>query len=352
MYLVFFMIVFSRYIFYDKDGNSNIVFNKKLINFYYVIITLYMVLLLTIRHDYVGTDTQNYRLIFNYVRDTDIRSALFFTNPGYVLLNKFLAIINANFRVLLFIQAVIYIGSTSYLIKKYSNMPALSYFIFMTFGYFIFATTKRQAIAMSLTMIAFEQIKKKNFKLYILFILFAITFHISALIFIPAYWINRFAFNNKTIFLIAIVTIIIFIFRKRLGLFVLSLNRNEYEIMQTGGYLLLLFYFAFFVLGLIYKKNFIINNPNNKILLYFLAATIALIPVSKIHPAFFRITNYYAIFIILYIPNLITCIKDKTAKSIIFIGIIALGLYYFYYKIPSYGIHMHPYIFYWEKYPL
>ena len=305
MYLIFFMIIFSRYIFYDKDKNNAIVFNNKLINFYFVIITFYMILLLTIRHDYVGTDTENYRVIFNYVRDNDLKSALLFTNPGYVIFNKLLAILNADFRVLLFIQASIYIGSTSYIIKKYSSMPALSYFIFMTFGYFVFATTKRQAIAISLTMIAFEQIKKKNFKLYIMFILLAITFHISALIFIPAYWIDKFIFNNKTIFLIAILTTMIFVFRNELGLFALSLNRNEYEITQTGGYLLLLFYFAFLVLGFFYNKNFIINNPDNKILLYFLAATIALIPVSKIHPAFFRITNYYSIFIILYIPNLI-----------------------------------------------
>jgi hypothetical protein len=345
------MLIFSPYVIFNKSEKNLYIYNNKLIKYYYIVISLFLILLLTLRHDYVGADTQNYRWIYDYLGGTNIQTALSYIDPSFVMVNKLLAYFHCDFRVLLFVQSLLYICTITHLIKNNSEIPALSYFLFMTFGYYIFATTMRQAIALSLTIIAFEQIKKKKMMLFIMFVILASTFHYSALIFLPAYWFDKFKFNKKTIFLIIALTVFIFALRKHIGLFILGLNKNEYLITETGGYFLLLFYVAFLILGILYKKNFIIHSHNNKMLFYFIAATVALIPLAKINPAFFRITNYYAIFIILYIPNLIASIRDKGTKSIIFICMIALGLFYFYYKIPSYGIRMHPYIFYWDEYP-
>lgn len=359
MYLVFFLLIFAPYIYTDNLSSScnqdNKFSSSKSVNkmkFHYcLVISIFLIVLLTLRHDFVGTDTPGYRWIYAYLGKVDIPTSLSYIDGGFALLNKMLSYFSFDFRFLLFIQAIFYIGTISFIIVKYSRTPALSYFIFMTFGYFIFATTMRQAIAQSFTMLAFHQIKKKNIKLFVLFVITASLFHMSALIFLPAYWFDKFEFNKKTIALIISLILLIYAFREVIGMFIISLNKNEYDITQTGGYLLLLFYFTLLALGLIYNKVFIINNTNNKILYYFMAASLALIPISKMNPAFFRITNYYSIFIILYIPSLISCIKDKAIKSITFVFIIALGFFYFYYKIPSYGIRMHPYIFYWTEYP-
>ena len=83
-----------------------------------------------------------------------------------------------------------------------------------------------------------------------------------------------------------------------------------------------------------------------------LAVTLVLTTIAKLNPVMFRIAQYYWIFMIIYIPNLIDCIYDKGLKSLFIYIFIALGIFFFYYKLQMYGIRMHPYVFYWNEYPV
>lgn len=352
IYILLFGLVFSPYL---LDGLKT---SKKLNTlghnkYYFVSVALFMILLLGLRHDYYGTDTQNYRMTFEMFKNISFDLALKYNNDiGFAFVFHQLSNMGVGFRIVLLLHSFIYITSITILIKNNSKISTMSYWLFITFGFFVFATTLRQSVALSLTILAFEQMKKKKLLKYLVLMIIASTFHFSALIFLPVYWINKFKFNKYTLGLITLTTLGIFIFREKIGQYILQYNPNQYLFTETGGYFQLFLVAALLLMGLFYHKNFIKINEENKILFYFIAITLALTPISKLNPALFRITQYYWIFMIVYIPNLIASINDKLARFIITYGFICIGVYNFYYKISSYGIRMHPYVFFWSDYPI
>lgn len=358
VYILLLLIILSPYFFKPKRYSSNVNTkeNSGLHNnnrkFYFFSVSFLMILLLTLRHDFVGTDTHNYRWLYNAFENMSFQNALIhIKDPGFVWFFQFVSGLGLSFRFILFIQAFFYISSLTYIIKRYSKIPTLSYWIFVTMGYFIFATTMRQAIAISFTLISYDFIKRKKMWPFLICVGLASTFHLTALVFLPAYWIDKFKYNRKTLILIlSIITSIIFL-RGRISTLVLSYANTNYVASSTGGYFLILFFVALLILGIFYKKRFLIDD-NNKMLFFMLAASLALIPIASVNPAFFRIANYYQVFVILYIPNLIISLKDKLMKFILTYGFIVLSLYYFYFKLTSYGIRIHPYIFWWQEYPI
>ena len=361
VYIIFFIIVISPYLFtklrivnsrYNYLSSESSV-PKRYSNYYFVIVSLYMILLLGLRHDYVGTDTQNYRWTYDIFRSLTFETALKYNSDfGFTFVFQKLASFGFDFRIVLFLQSILYISSVTILIKNYSKNPVMSYFLFMTLGYFIFATTMRQAIALSFTLLAYNSVKKKRLLIYLLYVSIAATFHLSALIFLPAYWLDKFKFNKFTISIMSAIMVVTICFNEQIGAFILTYSKNDYSKTNTGGYFFILFIALMLILGIIYRKNFIIKDTNNKMIFFMIAATIILLPISKLNPALFRITKYYDIFLILYVPNLISSINDKGMKLTLTYGIIMIGLFYFYYSLGSYGIRMHPYVFFWNEYPL
>lgn len=358
VYILLLLIILSPY-FFKRNRRSSVLdtnVNSKYPNnngrLYFFSVSVFMILLLTLRHDFVGTDTQNYRWLYDAFANMSFQNALLhIKDPGFVWFFQFISGLGLSFRFVLFIQAFFYIASLTYIIKRYSKMPTLSYWIFLTMGYFIFATTMRQAIAMSFTLISYDFIKRKKMWSFLLFVGLASTFHLSAIIFLPAYWIDKFKYNRKTLLLIISIISLIILFKERISGLMLGYTITSYEQTTTGGYFLILFLVALLVLGVFYNRKFLVDE-NNKMLFFIIAASLALIPIARVHPAFFRITNYYQVFVILYVPNLIISLKDKLMKFILTYGFIVLGLYYFYFKLTSYGIRMHPYIFWWQEYPI
>lgn len=91
-------------------------------------------MLLVLRNDYFDTDTQNYHHLFDTIEiyydpsfsDVELSSEW----GGYTLVN-FLKTHGFDFRILLAISAVSYIGSVFYLIYKYSENVLFSYFIYI-----------------------------------------------------------------------------------------------------------------------------------------------------------------------------------------------------------------------------
>lgn len=358
VYIILFILIFTPYFLNKRvinvESNNNNVFlyqsphNKV----YFIMVSFFMIVLLTLRHDIVGTDTTNYRWLYETFSNVPFEIALKHINDeGFVFAFQLLSSLGLSFRAVLFLQALFFISSVTILIKKYSKIPALSYWIFITFGYFIFATTMRQAIATAIILLSYDLIMKRKMFSFLIYVLLAATFHLTALVFLPAYWMDKFRYSRKTLVLIISIMAFIILFREQISSFILSFSKTEYLATSTGGFFLIIYLIVLLMLGVIYRKKFLINN-NNKILFFMIAAALALIPIAKINPAVFRIINYYQIFTILYIPNLIASIPDRLMKFVITYGFLILGIYYFYYKLRSYGIWMHPYVFYWSDNPI
>lgn len=61
--VVLFLLILINNVYRNQDENKR---NKKV---FCVLASIIIFLLLILRHDYVGTDTQNYRFIYDYILD-------------------------------------------------------------------------------------------------------------------------------------------------------------------------------------------------------------------------------------------------------------------------------------------
>lgn len=358
VYAIFFTMVIFYYLSgknWGKIDNSNYILTKNEAVFSYVnLISLYMIVLLSFRNDCVGTDTGVYRWFYELFGKIPFEKIirLHINDYGFVILVRGLIKLGFDFRVLLIIQAIIYVFSIKLLIEKYSKIPALSFYLFMTFGFFIFATAMRQAFAIAFTLFAFIQIKERKMWIFLCYMFIASTFHLSALIFLPSYWIYNLEYNKKIMTTVTILSILGIFSKNELGTLILYFNRTKYRTMETGGYGLLLLILTILILGIIYKEEFIEGKSDNKMLFFMMAVCIVIFPIAKLNPAMFRILNYHYILMIIYVPNLIYAIGEKKIKNVLAFMFIVIGLYNFYYKLNHVeGLNMHPYVFFWENAP-
>lgn len=347
-----FLIVYCSHILrpdqYSTELETGICYTKARLK-YNLIIGGWFLLLLTLRNDYVGTDTQNYHMIFenffSFVTDFSFKNAGLSSDIGFYSLVYWLQYYGCPFRFLLFISAFVYIAAIVMLIYKYSKKSWLSYFIFLTFGFFIFNTTMRQCFAVSFCIFAFEFAVCRKFVPYLILVLLAISFHSTAVVFLPVYWITRFDYKKRYYIIIAIVALFLASYASAIFSYALLLTEKKYEVMETGGYGQLFITIAISVVGFLNRNNL---PYSSRYWLLFSLITIALFPLGNINPAFFRIDMYYEIFIIIYLAN-ICCLKRDIA-ILALIGTILFGTYSFTIGTKNAGIRTIPYVFYWENY--
>lgn len=353
VFTIFLIIVLDKVLRPQRISGSNqtgIIYdsNRKK---YCIIISIWFIFLLTFRHAYVGSDTQNYYKVFNefeiYGFSFELTKDTWFTEFGFYALVKFLTDIHFPFRSLIFISASLYLFSISLLIYRYSQRPWISYFVFMTFGYFIFNTTMRQCFALSFCILSFLSLLDKRIVLAIILSLMAISFHSTAIIFLPALFIPILKYNRKSLLLVFAIGVFISLFAATIYQSASEFVGKTYVEQKATGYFSLFIYIIIAIYGYIYHRRI---PENNRYWFYLLIVSIALFPLASINPALFRIRLYFSVFIIVYLANLATP-KIRT-YHIIYALIICYGLYSFFIGNDLAGIRILPYVFYWENYYL
>lgn len=157
--------------------------------------------LVAFRSSNVGIDTETYIRIFNNMTAMNWASRI---EKGFQALCVFLHELHGTPQTLLIVTGYFCVGVTCYFIYKNSRNPLFSMILYIGFNYY-FTTFNlmRQAIALSICLIA-QIIKEKGQKrAYLLFVV-ACLFHYSAIpVFICEFFISR-DFSKKAIRLIMI----------------------------------------------------------------------------------------------------------------------------------------------------
>ncbi len=240
-----------------RKGENVSIFNPALI-----LTFLTMVLFAGLRSADVGTDTWSYVLIYKYknIGAIDIFNQDSLTKePGFTLIQKTALSISPNYWALLVMVAVICYSLILYSIIKQSKNRVLSLFFFITLGYYTFCfNAARQAVAISIYLLAIPYILKKEFWKYSLIVLIAALFHRSVLIAIPLYFIFRQKYSGKSLLLLSIISIIVALILPYL-IDVASEINVKYNLYKkttaTGGYLLTLFYVLLSIFFIYMRKN-------------------------------------------------------------------------------------------------
>lgn len=322
--------------------------NKKRLKYIFIsIATLQLILLLSLRHSTIGIDVPGYVSFFK-------RSILSSTidhrfELGYKALNNIIGILTNNEQIFLTIVAILSIAPVGRFIYKYSKMPFLSFTIYIAFNYYAFTFSGlRQAISYAIIFISYDYIKDRKLMKFLICVVCASLFHKSALIFLPAYFIYRIKINKIVVVSIIALDLVIFIFRKPIFSFILNYFYQGFSIVESSSYTWMTFCVLIVFLGSFVYKNVIKISTDNSGLYMFLLTGVSLMIFSSVGNNVMRIADYYYIFVIIFIPEALTAVKDKKLALVVgylvIIGLIIIYLWFL--KGSPYGIV--PYRFFWQ----
>lgn len=178
----------------------------------YLKITFFMFgILLMFRAINVGNDTDQYTYIFNNISQaSNIQS--YITNSrfeiGYIYLNKLLSLISDNPQIIFIITGAFTALSFGRFIYKYSELPWMSTFMFLTLQFFDLSMSGvRQIVSITILLFSYDFIVKRKFIKFLLLVLLASTIHTSAILFLIIYPLTS-KLKGKKFYIVSTITCI------------------------------------------------------------------------------------------------------------------------------------------------
>lgn len=317
---------------------------KQLKRTYLVLCLFFIWILIAFRSYLIGNDTISYVNLFPILASYPLSmygnnpfSILFTKNRfeyGYVLFDKVIYYFSKNPRWLLIISATLIVMLLGYTINKYSKNPALSLVIFVTMGFMAGTMSQiRQYIAWAICVYSIKFIIDNKPVKFICFTIIAMLFHISAIIFLPLYWLSKVELNLKNGIAFIIITSPLFIFFNRFsvltGSLIQSYNNYEKQMLDNGttGYLsitvnLITFVLIFILTMYLMKINKKNGKPRSKLtnlLLWMLMCSFVVLILSYKFSQFSRLVSYFTCSIMFLIPNELDNPEKSTVKQVILI---------------------------------
>lgn len=158
-----------------------------------------------LRGIYVGADTISYVSTYCSIGNTVIPHNFinwFFPQNvrfenGYLVLNKLLYSINPNPRFFLIIYSLICVACLLFMINKLKIDPIIGIVTYESMFMPFMMSGVRQALAISFCMVAFVFAVNRSLLKFLLFTYFALSMHVTAIVFLSVYLFKYFKDNQK-----------------------------------------------------------------------------------------------------------------------------------------------------------
>ena len=321
-----FFIIFWKYVLLNGKYSEN---SKKQ---YCTIIAFQWIVISGLRDWSVGADTFAYSNSFERVKGSswaklskDLWGYIFrgvdIKDPGYGIVQKTFQIFSGNYQIFLIFIAVLFTGLMARFIYKYSTDPCLSFLLYSTLFYSFFAITGlRQTIATAIVVfVGYELIKRRKLVLFIALVLLMSLIHKSAVAILPLYWLYKLKNNSVTVWIWWIPIGLSFIFRNNLlKILQLIVGYESYEQYEGAGattFTLLLLAVAF-VCSLFYKNIPKSNTETINVSLNALYMSCFFSSLLLINQSTMRVVQYYSIFLLVLLPEIIHIFADERSKNI------------------------------------
>ena len=265
------------------------------------------------------------------------------SDVGFDILCKMLYKINTDPQIMFFTTALITNVLIVLTLMKYSRRFELSMWLYITtFVYYSTFNGLRQWMASAIVFVGTKYlIEERNFKKYLLLVLFASLFHESVLVMIPIYFfIDSNTFSKRNLLMILGFMFAVFAYSLFLPILARVLEGTQYyhyiQIFEsdTNGInpLRLAVYFAPVGMACFFYNQL---NPNNDIKfdrLLNLCIIGFLVMFMALRQVFFaRLIFYFDVYYLLLIPRLID-IGDKSFKRFLYFSIV-VGYFAFSYLL-------------------
>jgi len=312
--------------------------------------------MLVFRHESIGNDTINYHNMFVIISKLNWSQVIARNaEVGYNLLNKLISLLTNDFRLVLLITSIISVIFIAKAYNKYSDDASLTISLFITMSNFVLLFSGiRQAIAISLGMLAYEATKNKKIFVFFAIVVVAMLFHTSAFMLLAMYPLYHVRITRKWLIAVIPLMIIVFIFNEQifnsLGAILMLYTEYEVEIDETGSITMLILFIIFAMFSFVIPEEKELDNDTIA-MRNFMLFSVMLQMFAPLHALAMRLNYYYIIFIPLLIPRIIKHRRARFEQIAIFLRHIMLAFFiiYFFITAPADNVlHTFPYRFMWQ----
>lgn len=283
----------------------------------------------------VGTDFFYYYNFIKQLETVQIRNSEY----GFKLIGLLIKSFSNNGQLLIIICSFVTIFLVYKVILKETTYPELSILLFFGLGYYFNSLNIiRQYLAISLVFYASGYLLNKRKVFFLLLMILASLFHYSALVallLIVTFKLKDTKFLNTKFIILGFICIFIF-YDNFIGI---ALSFGDYSIYKNTRYIIEganpIFFFIYFSITIvltIFKTKIVRLNIKNEIyFLYILIGTGILLLGTK-SLLLTRLSEYFTIFTLLILPDLIRISENRYLKAIMYIGMVIIcfvGLYLF-----------------------
>lgn len=297
---------------------------------YIILISIILILQSGLRHWAVGADTYAYYLIFEKIKFTswsrilDIFKDYYAVgegkDPGYSIFQKLIQYIIKDYQLYLLLIAVLFFSALGHFIYKNTTRltdAILAFILYSTLFYGFFSITgARQTIVTAATLYGYELIKKRKFIPFLLLLIVTSTIHKSTLVFAPFYFL--YAVKSKKLIYIFILVLLPVLFINRIlisDFFKTIAGYENYGIYEEAGTPTFTLMMVLIGIGSFLSYNNVVKlNPQAPV--YYLAFSLALffMPLTWVNPSAMRAVQYFSIFMLLLIPEVIHSFVLQSVK--------------------------------------
>jgi len=220
----------------------------------------------------------------------------------------------------------------------YSRMLEISLYVYITGGLFLVSMNGiRQVLAAAISFVAIKYLINGNFIKYSLIILLASTFHQSALILIPIYFLVRFkAWSKVTVTVIVVAVLAVIGFDQFSSLLFTALEDTQYsgyDDFDEGGSNIIRSMVAGTPIIVAYFGRDKLKDifPNSDYIVNMAILGFVFMLISTQSWIFARVSIYFELYLLILVSWIVELFPKKDGK-IIYYGIIVCYFLYYYYE--------------------
>lgn len=325
---------------------------------YCCIVAVQLMIISAFRSLSVGQDLPGYNEWFNRIRSTPIQqmyqlkyvSGYEGMETGWNWLNKFLSIVYPNFRIVIIFTSFVFVGGICWFILKYSKIKWLSFYLFITLGYYTQSfSALRQYLAIVILLYGFKYVERRKLVKFIVVVCIASFIHKSALVFLPVYWLPKIKAKGLYWPVIGFCSVVLLMYAPNILRFVIE--RTKYRgylkyLGQGSGDGMLVMFLGFVFLILVYIRKYRRSDGNADLYLSLFMIAVLLNIASLSLGLIGRIMLYFHISLIILLPNLLATVKNRQSRYMGLLAVCSLTfIYYFIFLLKADMQGVVPYVF-------
>ena len=315
---------------------------------YMVLCSLALIFVLGLRSIYTGSmDTYMYSLAFDLAKKYSLVEYLTAKDcfEGFFLLSEvgshvytwLVAHVFSHVQWFVFLSSAIIVCLTAKFISRHSEDATVSWIVFICLGSMTFAMNgMRQAIAMSICLLAYGYAKDKHLVRFLLTVALAVLFHKSAVIFALVYLMRGMRLNAKSFILLTAGITLFLAFADRLAFLYDSMTGEDYaagESFDSGGVSTIIVYLLAIVCILVFCKR--LREPQGLFPLSLILVGFSLYLGRFLSTQIYeRISYFFAYFLMIGFPTVFRDMNKRFA-SLVRMGFLLVCVLLFAYRIST-----------------